>query len=93
MNACSFVQKAWNFCHTLRDDGVDFGDHLEQLTYPQNQSAAERKNRFRAAFSGQMVPQDPNDEPACVLLERICAERSERDAIKKPRGRKAKVPA
>jgi hypothetical protein len=22
----------WNFCHTLRDDGVGYGDYLEQLT-------------------------------------------------------------
>jgi len=39
------------------------------------QSAAQRKNILRAAFSGQLVPQDPNDEPASVLLERIRAER------------------
>lgn len=28
------------------------------------------------AFSGRLVPQDPNDEPASVLLERICAKRN-----------------
>ena len=39
------------------------------------QSAAQRKNILKAAFSGQLVPQDPNDEPARVLLERIQAER------------------
>jgi type I restriction enzyme S subunit len=39
------------------------------------QSAAQRKNILKAAFSGQLVPQDPNDEPASVLLERIQAER------------------
>ncbi len=33
MNASSLVQKVWNFCHTLRDDGVSYGDYLEQLTY------------------------------------------------------------
>lgn len=33
MNASSLVQKLWNFCHTLRDDGVGYGDYLEQLTY------------------------------------------------------------
>ena len=33
MNASTLVQKVWNFCHTLRDDGVGYGDYLEQLTY------------------------------------------------------------
>ena len=33
MNTSSLVQKVWNFCHTLRDDGVGYGDYLEQLTY------------------------------------------------------------
>lgn len=33
MNASTLVQKIWNFCHTLRDDGVGYGDYLEQLTY------------------------------------------------------------
>jgi type I restriction enzyme M protein len=29
----TIVQKVWNFCNTLRDDGVSYGDYLEQLTY------------------------------------------------------------
>lgn len=41
------------------------------------QSAAQRKNILKAAFAGQLVPQDPNDEPASVLLERIRAERAQ----------------
>lgn len=39
------------------------------------QSAAQRKNILKAAFAGQLVPQDPNDEPASALLGRIRAER------------------
>jgi type I restriction enzyme M protein len=27
------ISKIWSFCHTLRDDGVGYGDYLEQLTY------------------------------------------------------------
>ncbi|MFJ5180140.1 N-6 DNA methylase [Pseudomonas fulva] len=33
MNTSTLVQKVWNFCNTLRDDGVGYGDYLEQLTY------------------------------------------------------------
>ncbi len=54
------------------------------------QSTAQRQNILRAAFAGQLVPQDPNDEPASVLLERIRAERAAQAGVKKPRGRKAK---
>lgn len=52
------------------------------------QSVAQRQNILRAAFAGQLVPQDPNDEPASVLLERIRRERATQAATKKPRGRK-----
>jgi len=27
------ISKVWSFCNTLRDDGVGYGDYLEQLTY------------------------------------------------------------
>jgi type I restriction enzyme M protein len=29
----SIISKVWSFCNTLRDDGVSYGDYLEQLTY------------------------------------------------------------
>ncbi len=41
------------------------------------------------AFRGELVPQNPNDEPASVLLERIRAEREAHagSAPKRSRGR------
>ncbi len=33
MNTESIISKVWSFCTTLRDDGVGYGDYLEQLTY------------------------------------------------------------
>jgi len=33
MTTNGIVQKVWNFCDTLRDDGVGYGDYLEQITY------------------------------------------------------------
>ena len=35
-----------------------------------------RQSILERAFSGQLVPQDPDDEPAALLLERIQAERT-----------------
>ena len=35
-----------------------------------------RQSILRRAFSGQLVPKDPNDEPASALLERIRSERA-----------------
>lgn len=61
-----------------------------QIALTLKQSAAQRKNILKAAFSGQLVPQDSNDEPAIVLLERIQAERSVQAASKMPLGRKRK---
>ncbi len=33
MSTESIVSKVWSFCNTLRDDGVGYGDYLEQLTF------------------------------------------------------------
>src|SRR3954463_8240274 len=32
-HAQQLVQKLWNFCNLLRDDGLSYGDYVEQLTY------------------------------------------------------------
>jgi len=31
--APSIVNKVWNYAHVLRDDGVSYGDYVEQITY------------------------------------------------------------
>ena len=33
MSPAPIVSKVWSFCTALRDDGVSYGDYLEQLTY------------------------------------------------------------
>ena len=67
----------------LLNDGATLAGEIENLL---KQSTAQRKNLLKAAFSGQLVPQDPADEPASVLLERIRAERDARGAVRQGRG-------
>jgi type I restriction enzyme S subunit len=55
------------------------------------QSASLRQAILKAAFTGKLVPQDSDDEPASVLLERIRAERAVRP--RHARGRRRKVGA
>ena len=43
------------------------------------------------AFRGELVPQDPNDEPVSVLLEKIKAERVKIEANRKRRKTKRKI--
>jgi type I restriction enzyme M protein len=31
--SATIVQRLWNYCNVLRDDGVSYGDYVEQLTY------------------------------------------------------------
>jgi len=31
--APQLVQKLWNYCNILRDDGLSYGDYVEQLTF------------------------------------------------------------
>ncbi len=48
-------------------------------------SQALRQSILKKAFSGKLVPQDPQDEPASVLLARIKAEKSAQTHNKKGR--------
>lgn len=58
------------------DKKLSILDQLEQtITHSLQQAEALRQSILKKAFSGQLVAQDANDEPASVLLERIKAEK------------------
>jgi type I restriction enzyme S subunit len=46
-------------------------------------SAGLRRSVLKAAFEGRLVPQDPSNEPASVMLERVRAERAAQPAAKR----------
>lgn len=33
LSSSTIVQRLWNYCNVLRDDGMSYGDYVEQLTY------------------------------------------------------------
>lgn len=52
-------------------------------------SVALRRSILAAAFAGKLVPQDPTDEPASVLLDRIRTERAAATPARRKRAAKA----
>lgn len=50
-----------------------------------------RQSILKRAFEGKLVPQDPNDEPASVLLERIRAERASKASSNQPGRRRTRA--
>jgi len=67
-------------------------DRVETAVAAQlRRSASLRSSIFAAAFSGQLVPHDADDEPARVLLERISAERATSNGHKPTNARKPRT--
>ncbi|MEK7122891.1 MAG: type I restriction endonuclease subunit S, partial [Patescibacteria group bacterium] len=54
----------------------------ESIEHSLKQSEALRQSILKKAFEGKLAPQDPNDEPASVLLDRIRRDRAETPSTK-----------
>jgi type I restriction enzyme, S subunit len=66
-------------------------DKLEEsIIHSLKQAEALRQSVLKKAFSGNLVPQDPNDAPASVLLEHIKAEKEKNMSDKKVKVKKVK---
>ncbi|MEM1971201.1 MAG: class I SAM-dependent DNA methyltransferase [Candidatus Nitrosocaldaceae archaeon] len=102
--AATIVQKVWNFCNVLRDDGVSYGDYIEQLTYLLFLKMADE--RTRPPFNRPSnIPQGYDWQSLCTregdelevhynhLLERLGKERGMLGMIFKKAQNKIRDPA
>ncbi len=46
-NPTALVSKLWNYCSILRDDGLSYGDYVEQLTFLLFLKMADEQSRLR----------------------------------------------
>jgi len=101
LNQGAFLRLAIPLCSLSEQTAllIELEEKLSSLDQLENtiatslqQAEALRQSILKKAFSGQLVPQNPDDEPASMLLERIRAERAAQDPTAK-RGRKVAKPA
>lgn len=60
----ALVDKLWNYCNVLRDDGLSYGDYVEQLTYLLFLKMAEEQHELGLP---RVVPEDL-DWPSLLKL-------------------------
>ena len=53
----AIVQKLWNYCNILRDDGLSYGDYVEQLTFLLFLKMADEKKRIDPKHA-PVIPED-----------------------------------
>ena len=68
--ASNLVNKVWNYCNLLRDDGVSYGDYVEQLTYllflkmdyERTEDLQAALDQF-AQIAADLGPSEPDSDP------------------------------
>jgi len=67
MTAPALVQKLWNYCNILRDDGLSYGDYVEQLTFLLFLKMADEQSR--APFNKPSPIPKGFDWPALIKVD------------------------
>ena len=62
----AIVQKLWNYCNVLRDDGLSYGDYVEQLTYLLFLKMADEREELYPNRP-RLIPEDYNWASLCDL--------------------------
>ncbi|MFX0196089.1 MAG: N-6 DNA methylase [Candidatus Hodarchaeota archaeon] len=57
MSSADIVQKLWNYCNVLRDDGMSYGDYVEQLTYLLFLKMADERTKFYSGLKSTRIPE------------------------------------
>lgn len=82
INLCSLLEQT-EIVRILESQFTVIEQNEREINAALKRSAALRQSILKRAFSGKLIPQDPNDEPASELLARIQAERIEQEAAKR----------
>ncbi|KJF91709.1 restriction endonuclease subunit S [Photobacterium leiognathi] len=76
----------------LMENWARISDHFDTLFTTEESIDQLKQTILQLAVMGKLVPQDPNDEPASVLLERIAEEKAQLIKEKKIKKQKALPP-
>ena len=76
----------------LEQNWTRIADHFDTLFTTDHSIDQLKQTVLQLAVMGKLVPQDPNDEPAAVLLEKIAAEKAQLVKEKKIKKQKALPP-
>ncbi len=69
-NTQYIVQKLWNYCNILRDDGMSYGDYVEQLTYLLFLKMAHERTQLLGASASSELARIPDGLGWETLLSR-----------------------